>query len=875
MMERPLSHLHRGVLQMKSHHVTRLVILACGLLAVPGVVSAGEIYGGASVPVDNVALPKPAEVQGLTVNPAKVTLKGADDSMQLVVTAALAGGKEQDLSNVVIDSPTKIDYKVSDAKIVKVTPSGRVIPLADGNCEIAITYGDKSAKVPVTVSHTGESLPINFGNQVVPIFTKLGCNSGGCHGKASGQNGFKLSLLGFEPEVDYTSLVKEARGRRLFPAAPENSLLLLKATGVVPHGGGKKFDRDSDEYRLIRRWISAGMPFGKPNDPVVTKISVFPGPRVLSRHNMQQIAAYAHYSDGSVEDITRRAQYESNDTEIANVDVAGLVRTQEASGEAAIMVRYLGQVTVYRATVPLGKPIPNYNFPQTSPVVDANTHKKYQHLGLVPSELCDDATFIRRAMLDICGTLPTPAEVTAFVTDQDGKKRDRLIDSLVERPEYSYYFGSKWADILRVKRRNQPNRAQGTFAFHHWIREAMAEDKPYDQFVREIVAASGDEYTHPPSVWYKELSTGNNQNIEQTVDDVSQVFLGLRIACAQCHHHPYEKWSQDDYWGMGAFFARVGRKALNEPGGFQNQQNQRQRVFVRSAGTVNNKRTNQPAKIKALDAEPMEVAAGDDPRQKLVDWMIDANNPFFAKAVVNRYWAHFFGRGIVDPLDDMRVTNPPSNPELLDALAKDFIANRYSLKHLVKTIAKSRTYQLSSVPNEFNKQDKQNYARFYPRRMSAEVLLDALCQVTDSPTQFPGVPTDTNAPRRAIMLPDESFASYFLDVFGRPQRISACECERVNEANLAQALHLLNSEEVIGKINRANARVDQMAKDTTKDDRAKIEELVLWCFARKPTPEEFQAALDHIAKKGPQNKKVAYEDLLYVLINCKEFVFND
>ncbi len=575
----------------------------------------------------------------------------------------------------------------------------------------------------------------------------------------------------------------------------------------MAHAGGKRMEVGSDEYKLLRRWVASGTPFGSEKDPVVTKITVAPEHRVLSRNNRQQFAVYAHYSDGSVQDVTQRAQYESNEGEIAIVDGAALVRTLDLSGEAAVMARYQAQVAVFRATVPLGVKIPEYKFePKT--VVDRFTVKKWQELGIVPSELGADEQFIRRVFLDITGSLPKPDQVKQFLADPSPTKRDKLVDDLLETPEYTYLFANKWADVLRVKRRGEPGRAAGTFAFHGWIRDAIARDKPYDQFVREILAASGDETVSPPTVWYKEL-----QNPEQFVDDVAQVFLGQRLACAQCHHHPYEKWSQDDYYGLAAFFARIGRKSVQIPGGAGNQQALHQVIFTLPRGSVNNKRTSQPAKIQPLAGAPMEVSPEDDPRQKLVDWMANPTNPFFARAVANRYWAHFFGRGIVDPLDDMRVTNPPSNPELLDALAKELVDSKFSLKHLVKVICKSRTYQLSSAPNEFNKHDKQTYARFYPRRMSAEVLYDAVSQVTSTPAQFGGLPSDKHAPNRAIMLPDEAFPSYFLDVFGRPQRISACECERVSEANLAQALHLLNSQEIQDKLTRAGARADLLAKD--------------------------------------------------------------
>lgn len=837
-----------------------LFLLAAAIVFAPPAFA--DLYNKSTAPVDQVPLPKPADVQSLAVYPTNLTIKGMDDAAQLVVTATLKDGRLQDLSG-------DVEYSIADGKTARVLQSGRVVPLANGSTQLVAKFGDKSVSVPVSVKHADENLPINFPNQVVPIFTKLGCNSGGCHGKASGQNGFKLSLLGYEPDVDFTALVKEARGRRLMPASPDSSLFLLKATGTVPHGGGKKMEKDSDEYRLVRRWIAAGTPYGKDTDPAVTKITVYPEHRVMTRQNKTQFAAYAHYSDGTVEDITRRAQYDSNDQEIALVDAVGLVRTLGLSGEAAVMARYQGHVATFRATVPLGVKTPDWQFP-TNTVVDTHTSKKWKDLGLVPSDLASDEIFVRRAYLDLTGTLPTPKEVLAFVADKDAKKREVLVDRLVDSPEFAYFFANKWADILRVKRgrdgQNTIQRARGTFAFHDWIREAIANDKPYDEFVRDILSATGDESKNPPTVWYKDL-----QQPEQFVDDTAQVFLGLRIACANCHHHPYEKWSQDDYWGLAAFFGRLAKKQLPVPG--SQQQTNMQIVYTRPDGNVTNKRTQKPATIKPLDGDPMEIERGEDPRTRLVDWMADPKNPFFARAVANRYWAHFFGRGIVDPIDDMRVTNPPSNPELLDALAKVVVDSKFSLKTLVKTIAKSRTYQLSAIPNEFNKHDKQAYARYYPKRMGAEVLLDAVCQVTDSPTQFGGIPNDRFAPKRAIMLPDEAFNSYFLDVFGRPQRISACECERVSDANLAQALHLLNSDEIQGKLSRGGGRADTLAnpKDE-RPDQEKVREIFLWAFGRNPTDADMKTALAHI-EKHKATKKTAYENILWALINTKEFVF--
>jgi hypothetical protein len=797
-------------------------------------------------------------VSGLTAFPTALTLRGADDAPQLLVTGHADGGRPIDLTG-------SATYTVSDPTVARLDQSGRVYPLANGTAEITATAAGQSVRVPVTVSGTETARPINFTNQIEPVLTKLGCNSGGCHGKIAGQNGFRLSLLGFDPELDYMTLVKESRGRRLFPAAPDQSLFLQKAAGVVPHGGGKKMEVGSEEYKLLRRWIASGMPYGSDSDPTITKVTVHPDALVIDRQGRQQLAVHAHYSDGTVEDVTRRAQYESNETEIATVTESGLVQTHSLTGQAAVMVRFSGAVTVFRAVLPRPGPAPRFAFePKT--VVDVHTAKKWTELGIAPSELCTDEQFVRRAHLDVTGTLPTADAVSKFVADSDPAKRDKLIDQLVETPEYAYLFANRWADVLRVKRRGQPDRASGTFAFHAWIKEAIAADKPYDEFARDIVCATGDETKSPPTVWLREVATP-----EQFVDDVTQVFLGQRLACANCHHHPYEKWSRDDYWGLAAFYGRVGRKQVPIPGQVGGQRNE-QVIFIKPTGSVTNKRTSKSAPLKPLGADPMELGAGEDPRAAFADWMPDAKNPFFAKAVANRYWAHFFGRGIVDPLDDMRVTNPPSNPELLDALAKDLIDNKYSLKALVKTICKSRTYQLAATPNESNATDKQSFARYYPKRLTAEVVFDALCRVTDSPSGFPGLPRDRNAPDRALMLPDESFQSYFLDVLGRPQRISACECERVNEASLAMTLHLLNSQEVQDKITRAGGRADRLARDPRSDDE-KLAELFLLAVGTRPTAEQEALAKQHLAKHE-KNKKLAYENFIWALINSKAFLFN-
>jgi hypothetical protein len=795
----------------------------------------------------------PGAIQGLRIEPnldgGKLVIRSRDGRQQLIVTGEYSSGQ-------LIDHTRKVTYAAEPAGVVNIDATGMVTPIMDGAVTVTVTDpSGKSATVRVEVTGVAHELPMNFTNQIVPIFTKLGCNSGGCHGKATGQNGFKLSLLGFYPDEDYEYLVKEGRGRRLFPGSAGQSLLLTKAVGKSPHGGGKRMEPDSYEYRLISRWVDQGMPYGSANDPVVTGIKCYPEGRVMDRSREQQIVTLATYSDGTVEDVTRMALYEPNDQEMAESSVTALVKTLELAGEVAIMARYQGQVSTFRATIPLGVELP----PQPEPknFIDIAVVNKLKLLGIPPSPVCDDGTFIRRATVDIAGRLPTDAETRAFIASSDPKKREALVDRLVDSPEYADYFANKWNLVLRNKRR-QGEDAEGNLAFHAWIRDALYTNKPYDQMVREVVAASGDVQSNPPVVWFREV-----QQVNEQVEDVAQLFLGLRIQCARCHHHPFEKWSQDDYYGFAAFFSRVGKKAGNNP--------REQRVFHNDgAPSATNPRSGQAKKPTGLGSNPMDVAAERDPRQLLADWMADKTNPFFAPALVNRYWKHFFDRGIVEPEDDMRATNPPSNPELLNGLAQHFIVSGFDLKELVRTICKSNTYQLSALPNEYNLKDKQNFSRYYPKRLKAEVLYDSLHLVTATTQGYGGLPAGTTA----VQLPDAGLGPYFLKVFGQPQGDTACECERSQEANLAQSLHLLNSSEVQQKISSGSGRAALLVADKERNDEDKLRELYRWVYSREPDSEELKVALAHIAKLGEAGKKAAYEDIVWALINTKEFLFN-
>lgn len=708
--------------------------------------------------------------------------------------------------------------------------------------------------------------PLNFANDIVPILTKASCNSGGCHGKASGQNGFKLSLLGFEPGEDYEHIVKEARGRRVFPAAPEQSLLLLKAINQLPHGGGKKMDPNSDEYKLLADWIGKGMPMGKDTDPKIVSIEVQPKQNTMKLKGEQQLKVLAHYSDGYVKDVTRSALYEANDKSMAETSEAGLVKLFDIPGDVAVMVRYQGKVTVYRATVPLGAPVEN--LPAARNFIDELVFAKLKQIGMPPSPICDDSTFLRRVTLDIAGRLPTVEESKAFAASKDPKKRDAIIDTLLASADYADYFANKWAALLRNKREDKRD-ITANFAFYSWVRDGLLENKPYDQMARELLAATGDVLENPPVAWYKRV-----KEPQQQLEDVAQLFLGTRMQCAQCHHHPFEKWSQQDYYGLAAFFSQVGRKPTAIKG-------EEIIYHKRGVATSTNKRTKLPVKPTSLGEPPLDIPADEDPRLRLADWMSSKTNPFFAKSLVNRYWKHFFNRGLIEPEDDMRETNPPSNPELLDAMSKFFVDSGFDLKAVIRAIAQSHTYQLSAIPNEHNAVDRQNFSRYYPKRLPAESLFDAVNQITGTRSSFSGLPAGT----RAVALPDNSYnaSSYFLTVFGRPEGSSACECERTQEASLAQSLHLLNAQDIQAKLTANDGRAATLVKEE-KPEPEKLRDLYVAAFSREPRADEVQLAEKHLAKPrvDPEGKPLdsvaakrqGYEDILWAIINTKEFLFN-
>ena len=708
---------------------------------------------------------------------------------------------------------------------------------------------------------------LSFVKDVAPIMTKATCNSAGCHAKAGvGQRGFRLSVLGFETAEDYEHIVKEGRGRRVFPAAPEQSLLLLKAANIVPHGGGKRLDPKSEGYKIMLRWISQGMPYSLEGEATLVSLEVQPPRGLLPVKTQQQLKVVAHYSDGGTRDVTRTALYEANDKGMADVSEDGLIRVLDLPGSVAVMVRYQTLSSVCNVSVPLGAPVKT--LPPVKNFIDELVFANLKQMGVPPSALCDDSTFFRRVSLDIAGRLPTEGEAKLFLADTAPNKREVLIKALVATPDYANYFANKWSALLHNKREAASD-IVANFAFYSWLRDSFLANTPYDQIVRQLLTATGEIVSSPAAAWYKRVKEPQRQ-----IEDLSQVFLGVRMQCVQCHHHPFERWSQRDYYSLSAFFSQIGRVPTSTTG---------EDIIFHKRGIAQqiNIKTSLPEKPAALGAPTLDIPPDEDPRARLSDWMSHKDNPFFAKALVNRYWKHFFRRGLVEPEDDMRDTNPPTNPELLDALANFFIKSGFDLKALIQVITQSNTYQLGAAPNEYNGIDKQNYSRFYPKRLPAEVLLDSIDQLTGAASNFPDLPLGT----RAIALPDSGYTNGtpFLKAFGRPEGISSCECERVQSSNLSQSLLLLNAASIKTKLTVATGRAARLAKSEGSDSE-KISELYLAAFSRDVRADELQIAQAFLTKPrldaagkplAPLTaRQEAYEDLLWALMNAKEFMFN-
>lgn len=783
-----------------------------------------------------------AEPSVLRVSPTAVLLDRPEASQQLLVSM---GSPQRP-----IDLTRTVNFRSLIPAIAAVDSTGRVQPRSEGKTEIVITHKERELRVPVDVQGLASPAPISFRHDVLPILSKAGCNSGGCHGKAEGQNGFKLSVFGFDADFDYAALVKEGRGRRVSVSAPESSLILLKGTAQMPHGGGRKIEPGSLWHRRLQRWIHEGAGFDKETSSPIAKIEVEPSQLLMSPKAQQQLRVTAVDAKGNKRCVTVEAEYQSNAAVIAGVDRDGLITVSDIPGDAAILVRYMGHVTTCRVTLP--QPHAKFARPPEHNFIDKTVWNKLAELNVQPSDLCNDATFLRRAFLDTIGTLPTAAEAREFLADKSPDRRAKLVSRLLDRDEYADYWAMRWSDILRVDQ--SLVNPQGAVAMSRWIHRQFQQNTPYDQFARDIITARGNTQAESPAAFFQV-----HKDPEHAARAVSQIFLGVRIECAQCHHHPFERWSQKDYFALSGFFTSVALKAKQTGGG--------QKIYAKPGADLKHPRTQELVAAAGLGAAPADFGDQVDRRTALANWMTAKDNPFFARMIANRVWSHYFNRGLVEPIDDLRATNPATNEPLLDALEQHLIDVKFDLKAFTKTLLASRVYQLTSEPNASNQADNRNYSHAAWKPLPAEVLLDAICQATGVPEEFNGWP----AGYRAIQVWDNRLPSYFFRVFGRPQRVSVCECERGTEPSIAQALHLMNSPESVHKIRHRDGRARALSS-SNKSDEEIIDELFLATLSRHPSAKE-TALMRQAFTDSPENRRAAVEDILWTLLNTREFVY--
>lgn len=712
----------------------------------------------------------------------------------------------------------------------------------------------------------------SFRNEVIPIFTRLGCNSGACHGALAGKGGLKLSLRGYDPDTDHFVLTRQALSRRVDRTQPEKSLMLLKATRTMPHGGGRRIDVEDANYNIILDWIKGGALPPRPDDARIVRIEVQPASAVLKPKDELTVQVRAFYSDGKVNDVTSWSRFGSSDEDVAKVNEEGKV-TVAGNGEASITVGFGSSVSTMTITAPFTNQIPASVF-ATSPrhnAIDDHVLKKLQALRLPPSAQCGDYEFIRRAYLDAAGILPTPEEVQKFVADTDRNKRAKLIDALLERSEYVDYWAYKWSDLLLVSTRKLPQ--QSMWAFYRAIRQSVADNKGWDQFARDILLANGSTLQHGGGNFYV-----LHKDTADLSESVAVTFMGMSVTCARCHNHPLEKWTQDQYWSMANLFSRVSLKNGERPG--------ENIVFEQPAGDVLHPRLGIGMPPAPLDGKALSLDDNRDRRAYFANWLTAKNNPYFAKAIVNRVWRNFMGRGLVEAEDDLRETNPPSNKELFDYLAKDFIEHGYDVKYLVRQIMNSAAYQRSSVKVPGNEPDSRYYSRYLVRRLSGEVILDCLSQVTAAPTVFNqvytgvegGTAATSNYPlgTRAMQLPDSRVASKFLDAFGRPDRTATCSCERQSDATVGQALMLNNGQVLNDKLRAKTSRVNEWLMAKVGDEEM-VKRVFILALCRPPTADELKKCAA-VFQDAPVDKvevrREAIEDLFWGVLTTREFMFN-
>jgi hypothetical protein len=831
-------------------------------LLVPGLMTPNSLLWTALI----IAAAAPAgHADELRIAPAEVVLDGPQARQRLLVL--MYHGAE-----VIGDRTPAAHFRSSQQAVATIDNAGVVHAAGDGKAIITAEVDGREATAAVEVRGTKETWVPGFRNHVLPLMTRAGCNSGACHGALAGKGGLKLSLRGYNPPADHFVLTRQAVGRRVDRSDPARSLFLLKPTEAIPHGGGRRIEVDSTDYRILADWIASGAPAPQADDPRIQRLEVLPTAAVLRPKDTMQVVVRAWYSDGHAEDVTSWAKFSSSEDLVASVNADGRI-TVAGHGEAAITVWYSNLVAALRVTSPLPQAIdpkvfaaaPRRNF------IDDRVLTKLESLHLPPSPPCTDAEFLRRAYLDAAGILPKPEEVQRFLGDTAADKRARLVDTLLERQEFVDYWAYKWSDMLLITTRRLPQPA--VWSFYQFVRQSVADNKPWDRFAREVLTASGSNLDNGAATYFV-----LHKDVTDLTESTAITFMGISVTCCRCHNHPREKWTQDQYWSLANLFARVGLKNGDRAG----------EVLVQSqpAGEATHPRRGLAMPPTPLDGKPLPLESSVDRRRYFADWLTAPENPYFARALVNRVWRNFMGRGLVEAEDDMRQTNPPTNPELLDDLAADFIKHHYDVRQLVRTIMTSATYQRSSKPLPENATDDRFYSHYLVRRLSAEVILDAYAQVTGVPTVFTEVASNARdgttkydgypAGTRALQLPDALVVSPFLDAFGRPERSQTCSCERLQDSSVGQALHLNNGNTLNDKVRAKGSRVESWLAEKVADDEA-VRRLYLLALCREPTAGErtkFTALLAEAAGDGKTTRREALEDLFWAVLSSKEFLFN-
>ncbi|WP_410050432.1 DUF1549 and DUF1553 domain-containing protein [Blastopirellula sp. J2-11] len=785
-----------------------------------------------------------SEIVKIDVYPESAELLTSRDQQNFVVRATRA-------DDVTIDVTSEAKWSVGDEKIAKLQGT-TLLPAADGETKLTIEYSGFKSEVPVKVEQAGAERAISFKQDVMPVFMRSGCNTGSCHGAARGKDGFRLSLFGFDPDGDYDRVTRELAARRINLAVPAASLLMEKAIGSVPHTGGKLFDQDSEYYSTLLRWLETGAQRDASEPPACEKIEIYPPKAVLEGEGAkQQFIVKGFYADGTTRDITDLAVFLTSNDNSVPVGKDGMAVAANR-GEAFVMARF-DTHTVGSQVIVLPKNL-NYEKPAiTGNYIDELVGAKLHKLRITPSGLCTDEEYLRRVTIDITGQLPSEEEYAEFMADQSADKRVKLVDRLLERKEFAEIWAMKWAQLLMIKSENNRVSYKSAFLYNSWLQEKIANGVPLDEMVREMLGATGGTFSNPPTNFYE-----IERDTLKTAENVAQVFMGIRTQCAQCHNHPFDRWTMNDYYSFAAFFAQVGRK---------NAEDERERIiYDRRGGDVRHLVDNRVMAPKFLGGEQPDLK-GRDRREVLADWLTSPENPFFATNTANRIWDHFFGVGVIDPVDDIRVSNPASNPELLEALSAKLIEYKYDFKKLVRDICASHAYQRTTLPNELNKTDTKNFAYSQVRRIPAEQLLDCISQSTETKDKFKGLPLGA----RAVQIADGKTSTYFLTTFGRAERATVCACEAKTSPTLSQALHMLNGDATQGKISQGKLVSTWLNEDKLTPDQA-MEQIYIRCLSRKPTEEEKTRLLAVIDQD--ENKQQALEDVFWAVLNSREFLFN-